>query len=285
MVALLFPNFEKSKVSNVLPDVCKALEEAGIKAVADEKYKNRFAGSAVCFGEFSELAKECDLIITIGGDGTILKCARLTADYNKPILGINSGRLGFMASVEPDELYLLKKLSEGDFRTEERMTLEVTCKSGGEEASFLCLNDVVAARPYSRISDFQVAVDGETVVSIRADGLVISTPTGSTAYALSAGGPIVEPSMKCIEFTPICPHSLFSRAMLFSSDRVITVTHDNPEHAKVYFNVDGSRELPFMPDDVLTVKKSPVCIKLIDLKQNNFYNAIHQKLTRPLKGD
>lgn len=284
MKVVLYPNFNKKNALNCALSACDILHSLGIAVSADEACRNELSEKNIEFGDFKTLVSECDVVIAIGGDGTILKCAKKLSDFTKPILGINSGRLGFMASVEIEELSLLSRLAEGDYKTERRMMLSVEHITGSETKSYTALNDIVITRPYSKISDFRVSVNDIVVSRTRADGLVFSTPTGSTAYSLSAGGPIIEPDMECIEFTPICPHSLFSRTMLFSPEKVLTVTHDNPEDSDVYFSIDGADGREFHSGEILKITKSQRCINLIDLKNNNFYGSINKKLMQSLKG-
>ncbi|MEG0615282.1 MAG: NAD(+)/NADH kinase [Oscillospiraceae bacterium] len=285
MKILLFPNFKKNNALNCALAVCDILKNFEIDVCVEEKFAAEFATKPfVLLGNAELLLKSCDIIIVIGGDGTILKCARLFGYAKIPILGINSGRLGFMSAVESNELGILEKLKTGDYSLEKRMMLDITHISDGKATSFTALNDLVIARHYHKISDFVVSVDNAVVGNPRADGLVFSTPTGSTAYSLSAGGPIIEPDIECIEFTPICSHSLFSRTVLFSADKIIEVRHDNPNDTEVYFCVDGADSMAFAVGDKLNITKSNFCINLINFKNNNFYDSINKKLMQSIKG-
>lgn len=286
MNAVLFPNFKKKNALRCALDACDILHALEIHIAADESCRLELGGKEyVEFGEISALIAKSDIVISIGGDGTILKCAKLVAGTNRPILGINSGRLGFMASVEPDELASLSRLKTGDYAVEKRMMLNIAHLSGGVETHYTALNDVIVASHFSRLTDFKVLANQKTVSEIRADGLVFSTPTGSTAYSLSAGGPILEPDMECIEFTPICPHSLFSRPILFSDKKVLEVHLDSPDNPDVYFTVDGTQGIQFHPQDRLLISKSEHSINLIDIKKSTFFDSVNQKLMRSIKGD
>ena len=285
MNVVLFPNFKKKNALNCALSACDILYKLDINVFVDEDYKDEFYEKKyVQYGTVQELIKSCDIVIAIGGDGTILKCAKLVAEANKLILGINSGRLGFMASVELEELEKLSKLKTGDYFVEKRMMLEVIHFSDKFIKVYTALNDVVIARSYSRLSDFKIYSNSMLVSNTRADGLVFGTPTGSTAYSLSAGGPIIEPCMECIEFTPICPHSLFSRPILFSAEKTLTVTLENTENPDVYFSIDGMDGIKFKNTDKLAISKSKSYINLIDLKGNTFYDSINQKLMQSIKG-
>lgn len=155
-------------------------------------------------------------------------------------------------------------------------------RDGKTVSSHTALNDVVIARPYSKITDYEIFTDGIAVSSMRSDGMVFATPTGSTAYALSAGGPILEPETECIQLTPICPHSLFSRTMVFKSERVLEVRHYSDDDS-VYFSVDGKFSCALTRDERLIIKKSEKKLRLIDIKGHSFFGAVNSKLMNPIK--
>jgi len=215
---------------------------------------------------------DCDIVITIGGDGTILGAGISAAIANKPLLGINTGRLGFMATLEKDELWKLGELKMGRYSKSRRMLLNVN--------GTLALNDVVFHRKSSRLSEFTVFSGDveETIVEVfkvRADGVIISTPTGSTAYSLSAGGPIIEPELECFLVTALSPHTLFNRPIIFSHDRRLTVKAKD-----ITVSIDG-QESEF--SDYVVVTKSEYHLDLINIIGHNFYDSIHNKLMKPLK--
>lgn len=284
MKIVLFPNFGKKNALNTAIKCCDILNGLGTEVFAADCYKNEFAEkSFVKFGSIEEITEKCDIIIAIGGDGTILKASAYASSLNKPLMGINTGRLGFMASMEVDELDMLSRLKTRDYTVETRMMLDVSVLRDNKIISeYTALNDVVISRPYSKIADYKVFTDGIAVSSMHSDGMVFSTPTGSTAYALSAGGPILEPSTECIQLTPICPHSLFSRTMVFSSERTLEVRHYS-EDDLVYFSVDGKKNFQLLKSDTLVIKKSLKKLRLIDIKGNSFFNAVNNKLMNPIK--
>lgn len=285
MNIVLYPNFRKKNALPTALKVCDKLKSLDIEIAADEKYRDEFKDKPfVSFGGIDDIVSKCDIIIAIGGDGTILKASHYASEHNKPLLGINTGHLGFMASMEIDELENLSRLKTSDYKIETRMMLDISqIRDNTLISRYTALNDIVIARPYSKISDFEVSTDNIVVSSIRSDGVVFSTPTGSTAYALSAGGPIVEPYLECIQLTPICPHSLSSRTMLFSPERKIEVRHFSNEKAEVYFSVDGRPEVQVERDDVLVVSRSLKKLRLIDIKGNSFFDAVNNKLMNPIK--
>lgn len=284
MKVVLFPNFGKKNALPTALKCCDILKELDIEIYVSEDFRSEFGEkSFVQFGDIREITKICDTIIAIGGDGTILKASVYASENDKPLLGINTGRLGFMASMEIDDLDKLSKLKEQDYTVETRMMIDAELVRDGEVISVhTALNDIVIARPYSKIADYEISTDGIVVSSMRSDGVVFATPTGSTAYALSAGGPILEPETECIQLTPICPHSLFSRTMVFTSDRLLEVKHYANDDS-IYYSVDGKARCKLSKDDKLVIKKSLKKLKLIDIKGHSFFDAVNNKLMNPIK--
>lgn len=285
MNIVLFPNFTKPNALPTAQKLCVKLYELGIDIYTDSEYKKDFVGeSFINYGDMDKITAECEVIIAIGGDGTILKASHYASEYDKPLLGVNTGHLGFMASMEIDELDNISRIKTQDYTIESRMMLDVVqMHENTVISSFTALNDVVVARPYSNICSYEISTDGIVVSSIRSDGVVFSTPTGSTAYALSAGGPIVEPLMETIQMTPICPHSLSSRTMLFTADRRLEIRHFSSDDNEIYFSVDGKFECRFGKGDYLVISKSNKRLKLIDIKGNSFFDAVNNKLMNPIK--
>ena len=239
----------------------------------------------VVFLDVETCAEKCDIIIAVGGDGTILSASNLACLCNKRLLGINCGRLGFMANLEYNELELLNNLLNGNFSTEKRMMLDIVVNRKGIKESYTVLNDVVISKPgKSKIADFSVVKNGIPVSHIRADGVIFSTPTGATAYSLSAGGPIIEPDMECFEFTPICPHTLLSRTIIFSKNTKLTVGFSS-SCGDASFNIfaDGTELDSIASDDSVEISLSDRYIELIDIKGGSFFNSVTNKLMKPLK--
>ncbi len=278
------PNFGKLYALKTALECCDILNSLGIEVLAENCCKKEFSEkSFVKFSTADEISAECDIIIAIGGDGTILTASVYASDHDKPLMGINTGRLGFMASMERDELGSLSKLKTGDYVKEERMMLDaLLVRNGKTVSSHAALNDIVIARPYSKITDYEILTDGIVVSSMRSDGMVFATPTGSTAYALSAGGPILEPETECIQLTPICPHSLFSRTMVFKSERILEIRHFSDDES-VYFSVDGKFSHALTAEESLIIKKSEKKLQLIDIKGHSFFSAVNNKLMNPIK--
>ena len=284
MKTVIWPNFSKKNAFETTGKVCSTLHNMGFEILCSEKLRERFPNKKyVRYTAVEEAVKECDLIIAIGGDGTILEASSYAAEYNKLLLGINTGRLGFMASMETDELYNLSRLMSGDYTIENRMMLDCEFISGESSEKYTALNDIVISSQFARLTDFFVSVNGSIVSNVRSDGLIFSTPTGSTAYALSAGGPILEPGLKCIQMTPVCPHSLVSRTMLFSTDKALEVTFRSRDDIPLYLSVDGQICGNAEKDSRLIVTRSKKYLRLIDIQGNSFFNAVNKKLLEPIK--
>ena len=226
-----------------------------------------------------DVIKTCDIAVTVGGDGTIIHHAKYAALYGKPLLGVNLGRIGFVANIEPDELSELKKLIIGEYRIQRRMLLDITKSRGSDSRSYTAVNEVAVHRDsLSSMADISVDLNGEHIISYRADGMLFSTPTGSTAYSFSAGGPVIEPDMRCILLTPVCPHALSSRQVVFGEGSVLTAYIHPSSDLKCYMTVDGQDYVPISSDDRITVMRSELELKLIILKEKNFYTLLNEKL-------
>ncbi len=219
----------------------------------------------------------CDVLLAVGGDGTIISAAKLAARLNKPVLGLNAGKLGFTAGVEPEQMQLLARLAKGRWREERRMMLEITLRSGREESSFQALNDAVVSSELAKITQYKMAIGENPGYTYRADGFLVATPTGSTAYSLSAGGPVVEPTLDCMIYTPICPHSLFNRSVAFAPDTLLNV-EVLKNRGRLFLTVDGDAPVELRPGDCLTFSRARRYARFIKLTNSNFYDILNQKL-------
>ena len=231
---------------------------------------------------FSKLERElpnADLVVCFGGDGTILHMAKTATRRGVPILGVNIGTMGFMAELESTELDKLKLLATGEYTLDKRMMLDVTVQRDRDIIFHdICLNDVVITKgAVARIVHLAVHCDGVQAMECGGDGVIIATPTGSTAYSLSAGGPIVEPEAKNIIITPICSHDMGSRCIVASDRRVITTQIVRNARRNAFLSVDGGKALRLNMGDVATVKKSNLETKLIRLKDRSFFDVVHAK--------
>ena len=287
MKVFVCANLLKEKTAEVFPSVIAALRKNGITPLAESKYKDicrSLSISGITFAEAEENAKNCDVFLTIGGDGTILRWGKRAARHDKPLLGVNTGRLGFMATLEKDDLSKLSAISSGSYEISPRMLLNVTLSAGNKTERYTALNDVVLFKGVrSKLPEYIVSSGNTELTGVRADGLIISTPTGSTAYSLSAGGPIIDPCLSCIELTALSPHTLFSRPMIFSADIPLKASYIAYENSSVFLSVDGNESIELFPDDHVIIEKSQLTLKLIDIDGGSFYSSVHNKLMRPLK--
>ena len=220
-----------------------------------------------------------DAVICFGGDGTILHMAKMATRHNVPVLGVNIGTMGFMAELECTELDQLSRLASGDYSIDNRMMLDVTVRRD-RDIIFreLCLNDAVITKgAVARIVHLRVDCDGVQAMECGGDGVVVATPTGSTAYSLSAGGPVVEPEAGNILITPICAHDMVSRCIVTSDKRVITISLTKNARRNAFLSVDGGKALRMNMGDVATVCKSDKVTQLIRLKNRSFFDVIHAK--------
>ena len=231
---------------------------------------------------FSRLDRELPgalMVICFGGDGTILHMAKAATRQNVPILGVNIGTMGFMAELESTELSQLARIANGDYTVDERMMLDVTVHRDMDIIFHdICLNDVAITKgAVARIVHLAVKCDGVQAMECGGDGIIVATPTGSTAYSLSAGGPIVEPDAHSILVTPICAHDVASRCMVASEKRVVTVGLTKNARRNAYLSVDGGKALRMNMGDIATIKKSPFTTKLVRLKDRSFYDVVNVK--------
>jgi len=221
-----------------------------------------------------------EMILVLGGDGTLLSVARLVGDHKVPILGVNLGGLGFLTEIALEELYrVLERVIQGDFTTDERVVLSASViRKGKGVAEFPVLNDAVINKgALARIIDMETTINGEYVTTFKSDGLIISTPTGSTAYNLSAGGPIVYPSLHCIILTPICPHTLTNRPIVVPDEVEIRATLKTRQQ-EVMLTLDGQQGFPLEVEDVVEVKKAAVGILLIKSPYRHYFEVLREKL-------
>lgn len=226
-----------------------------------------------------------DLLVTLGGDGTLLRGARLVAPHHTPVLGVNLGYLGFLTSIQPGELHAsLERVLAGDYWLDERLTLEarVVQRDGREGTPYVVVNDAVLhkggfARVIRLAMYIEKGTEREEVASYAADGIILSTPTGSTAYSLSAGGAIVVPAVECILATPICPHTLAVRPLIMPITEVVSVEVLSPS-AEVILTVDGREGVPLAPGDRLVVRRGKATLRLVRFAGQSFFSTLRRKL-------
>ncbi len=280
MIISVFPNLLNNGVEDLSRDVFSVLSELNTEVYVSSKYKDKFRCCRVLFADDDEIMRNCDVAIAIGGDGTTLNVAKKAARYSKKVLGINAGRLGFMSGLEHDELDLLKNVVDGNYEIDERLMLEADIvKNGSVLSVHQCLNDAVISRGnFARLIDINITCSGRNVSNMRADGVIVSTPTGSTAYSMAAGGPVVSPQADCILITPICPHSLMDRSIIFSTDKELVIRAYNDKLNQPILTVDGEDAITLDRDSEVRVRVSDTKAKLIKIKPENFYEILNKKI-------
>ncbi len=279
---ILTPNPYRDKDFYTVRAAYRILKEAGLEVrlcLPFEVDKSCELPKDLYFHRLDRELPGTDAIICFGGDGTILHMAKTATRFGIPILGVNIGTMGFMAELESTELSELARLATDDYTIDSRMMLDVTVHRQRDIIFHeLSLNDVVVTKgSVARIVHLNVEVDGVQAMECGGDGIIVATPTGSTAYSLSAGGPIVEPEAHSIIVTPICAHDIGSRCMVTSDKRTITVALTRNARRNAYLSVDGGKALRLSMGDVTTIRKSDKQTKLIRLKNRSFYDVINSK--------
>ena len=279
---ILTPNPYRDKNFKTVRTAQKILTDSGVEAklcLPFEVEHNYDLPRDLRFYNLDRELPAADAVICFGGDGTILHMAKAATRHGVPILGVNIGTMGFMAELESEEMQQLSRLASDDFTIDERMMLDVTVQRDRDIIYHdICLNDAVITKgAVARIVHLSVKCDGIEAMECGGDGVIIATPTGSTAYSLSAGGPVVEPEAHSILVTPICAHDVTSRCIVASDKRVITVEIVRNIRRNAFLSVDGGKALRMNAGDVATVRKSHLATKLIRLKNSTFYDVMNSK--------
>ena len=247
----------------------------------DKIFRMRRNQKEYVYLSLEEIYSEADCVIVLGGDGSILDAARRCAPLGKDLLGINLGHLGYMAELDMSRLDELARVVAGDYFIDERamLSVEIFNQNGGRKAESFALNDAVISNgSVARIVDLELYESGEMVSAFRADGLIVATPTGSTAYSMSAGGPIADPKLACLCVTPICPHSLSARPMLFRDDAKLEVKNVCQREKMLYLTVDGRINFELYRGDSVRITRSPMTTRLVRLKESGFYTKLQEKM-------
>ena len=231
------------------------------------------------FPDIATVAKNSDLLVVFGGDGTMLGAARAVAGLRTPILGVNVGGLGFLTAVQSKKIsQALQKLWQGEFSIEERSLIEASGDAGADRVHLAALNDFVISRgATSRLIELEVRIDGEILTTYRCDGLIVSSPTGSTAYSLAAGGAIVSPAADVLTITPICPHTLSNRSVIVRLDSKVGVRVISPK-PEVFLTADGQVQIPLFMGNVVSIARSERTVRLVRLPGSSFFTTLRQKL-------
>lgn len=280
MKIALLPNLTRKEAFDVTAGICESLSGLGAEIFFSPEYKTEFEFTGARFLPQKEAIAGCDAVIAVGGDGSIIHAAKLAVMEKKPILGVNAGRLAFMAGLEDNELHLLSRLIDGDYTLDKRLMLKTCIKRGDELiSSDYCVNDcLVTNEEKQRMTAIDVALNGTRFNSYLCDGVLVATPTGSTAYSLSAGGPIVDPELESILLTPLCPHSLVDRSLIFRPDAVISVV--SGEENPLCISNDGTEPIVIEPGYRVEISRAEFTANFIRIKSDNFIDILYKKLAQ-----
>ena len=279
---ILTPNPYRDKNFQTVRQAMKILQDAGMEprlCLPFEVDRSYDLPKDLHFYKLDRELQNTELVICFGGDGTILHMAKAATRHGVPILGVNIGTMGFMAELESTELDKLAQLAGGNYKIDSRMMLDVTVRRDRDIIYHdICLNDVVITKgAVARIVHLSVRCDGVQAMECGGDGIIVATPTGSTAYNLSAGGPIVEPEARNILVTPICAHDMASRCMVASDKRVITVGLTHNARRNAFLSVDGGKAVRLNMGDIATIRRSNMETKLLRLKDRSFFDVVGMK--------
>ena len=277
----LIGKFGDPNVAGTLNQIAAHLRQRQLRVLLDESSAQLIPDSGLEVASRTAIGEQCDLVVVMGGDGTMLNAARSLVDYDMPILGVNLGRLGFLADVSPSEIpHRLDGVLNGQFREAPRLLLHAQvmrdgCVVGEADA----LNDVVIhKRDVARMIDVETFLEGRFLNTYRADGLIISTPTGSTAYALAGGGPILYPGLEAVVLVPICPHTLTHRPIVVSADSVIEVVLNAANTINTQVTCDGQVSLPLERGDQIVIRKKERKVRLIHPINHDYFKLLRAKL-------
>ena len=279
---ILSPNPYRDKNFQTLRNALAVLQSSGIETrvcLPFEVDRTYDLPRDIRFSRIDRELPNADIVVCFGGDGTLLHMAKTATRHGIPVLGVNIGTMGFMAELEAGELSQLSRIATGDYAIDNRMMLDVTVHRDRDIIFHdLCLNDVAITKgAVARIVHLSVKCDDVQAMECGGDGIIVATPTGSTAYSLSAGGPIVEPDAHSILVTPICAHDVASRCIVASDKRTISVTMTQNARRNAYLSVDGGKALRMNMGDIATIKKSNLCTQLVRLKDRSFFDVVNMK--------
>ncbi len=279
----LMTNLDKPHARECALQLAGLLHNAGcsIALMEDEHNALQLEYTDVCANR-DECVKECDVVIAVGGDGTIIHAAKHALEHDKLILGVNAGHLGFLAQAEPENLpKMVQYLLDENYEVENRSVLLACVESGSRHISGYALNDAVVAKGFAcSLVDLSLFCDEKYLDSFRADGVIFATPTGSTAYSMSAGGPIVDPLLDAILMTPICSHQLTTRPLLFSASKVLKVASNHSEEQRLFLSLDGGVPIPLEENEHVTIRKAPRAARFINFGEREFFEVFSEKIVQ-----
>jgi len=280
-IGLIGKKYANADIGENLTNLNNFLKERDLEVYVDENTAKIFSATNLKALSRQEIGERCDLVIAMGGDGTLLSAARSLAKYDVPMVGINLGTLGFLTDIPASQInQKLSEILDGQYFEEDRLLLNVSILRDGEQINeSIAFNDVVVHKwEEARMLEFDTTIDGRYVNKQRSDGLIISTPTGSTAYALSGGGPIVHPTLNAFLLVPICPHTLSQRPLAVHGDSYVEVTVSTGGHARAQVTCDGQINLGVIAGDIICVKKLDNRIKILHPEDYNYYEILRAKL-------
>jgi NAD+ kinase len=270
-----------ARVVPTLRALCKHLRERKCTVLAEQAIAPALDGAGVKAVDRADLAKHADLAVVVGGDGTLLNAGRTLAPAGVPILGVNRGRLGFMVDVAPEDMRAtIDQVLKGRYVREQRLLLSAGIRRGKKKRGpFLAINDVVIRNKAAvRILEFETWLADEFISQHRADGLIVSTPTGSTAYALSGGGPVLHPSLEALALVPICPHTLSDRPVVVSCERPVRIVLNGAKGTEAMCTADGQHNETLTPGDSVEITRSKHALELIHPYNYSYFNILRNKL-------
>lgn len=274
----IIPNMTRENTFSVTTGLLGKIKELNSVAYMSDAFEDVFDSD--CGVVYVKEIPPCDVFIAVGGDGTFINAAKIATDNNKPLICVNAGKLAYLACIERDEFSLLEKVVNGEFVTEKRMMLDVVVKDVNGKVLYntSCVNDAVVSRSgVIRIMKLSVLCNGAPLIDFLADGVIVATPTGSTAYSLSAGGPVVEPSVESILITPVCPHSVFSRSVVLGGNSELALFHDNSGEA--ILSCDGQTPVVIPENASVIVKRSDKYASFIKIKKDTFIDVLNKKIS------
>ena len=286
----IWGNTEKSAFWELLPDIISWTEEKNLEVHLTTRIRDNMEDSKLFSYQVIESAEDffkLDFLLTLGGDGTMLSLARAVGDRNVPILGIHLGELGFLAAVNVDQMFeKLDQVVAGNYLVQPRIVLKSTVYNGGKSSTFFALNDMVIDRGKShRMLVYKLQANNHVIANYKADGLVVSTPTGSTAYSLAAGGPIVVPTMRTMIVTPICPHSLTLRPIVIPDDQVLKISFPSDRDDGIALSVDGQICEELGSGSKVEIQAADYTINMIGFPGSNYFRTLRKKMGWGRRGD
>lgn len=276
----LFVNRNRDADLSATKEVISLLKKYNKTVYLDVSMKDEIDIPDLMYAQGNGIFECCDAVIALGGDGTILKIVNQAADFDVPIVGINLGHLGFLTQAERGDLSNLVKILEGDFTVEHRMMLEAQVISGGKKVeSYTALNDIIIRGDSSKMISLTAQVDGTTASSYLADGIIVATSTGSTAYSLSCGGPIVHKALDCMILTPICPHTMKSRCMIIPPELAAAISFDAAYCDEVDLKIDGISVKHLGADEYIKIVRSQKRVPMLNVNSRGYFDVIREKLS------